>query len=375
MDFSLTDTQVELAGLTRRIVTDQVTQQRLRQVEAAAVRFDRELWDALARAGVLSATLPEAVEGGGLGLAEQCGVLVELGREVASVPYLSSIVVAASAIAEYGTAAQCDRWVVPAAAGALVLTAALTEDLAEPGDVPLTRAERTGASGASGAEWVITGAKAVVPFGTVADAILVPASTDDGPRVFVVLRSDDGLTVEAQRVVDGDTEASLDLDGVRVAADRLVGGADVLARLVERATVGSCAHQLGVLERALELTAAYAREREQFGRPIGSFQAVAQRLADAYIDVEAVRLTTWEAAWRLAEGLPASAELATAKFWAADAGHRVAHTAVHVHGGTGIDVDGPLHRYFVAAKRNEFTLGAATAQLRRLGAELASMPA
>jgi alkylation response protein AidB-like acyl-CoA dehydrogenase len=102
---------------------------------------------------------------------------------------------------------------------------------------------------------------------------------------------------------------------------------------------------------------------------------VAQRLADAYIDVEAVRLTMWEAAWRLEEGLPAAAEVATAKFWAADAGHRVAHTAVHVHGGTGIDLDGAIHRYFTAAKRTEFTLGGATAQLRRLGAELAATPA
>jgi len=102
---------------------------------------------------------------------------------------------------------------------------------------------------------------------------------------------------------------------------------------------------------------------------------VGQRLADAYIDVEAVRLTTWEAAWRLAEGLPADTELATAKFWAADAGHRVAHTAVHVHGGAGIDMDGAVHRYFVAAKRNEFALGGATAHLRRLGADLAATPA
>jgi alkylation response protein AidB-like acyl-CoA dehydrogenase len=149
----------------------------------------------------------------------------------------------------------------------------------------------------------------------------------------------------------------------------------VLPWLIERYTVGVCAHQLGVLERALELTAAYAREREQFGKPIGSFQAVGQRLAEAYIDVEAVRLTTWEAAWRVASGLPATAEVATAKFWAADAGHRVAHTAVHVHGGTGIDMDGLVHRYFVAAKRNEFTLGGATAQLRRLGSELAAIPA
>jgi 3-oxocholest-4-en-26-oyl-CoA dehydrogenase beta subunit len=132
-----------------------------------------------------------------------------------------------------------------------------------------------------------------------------------------------------------------------------------------------CAVQAGVLERALELTAEYARSREQFGRPIGSFQAVAQRLADAYIDVEAVGLTMWQAAWLLAAGRPGDPEVdaavASAKFWAADAGHRVAHTAVHVHGGMGIDTSYPLHRYFAAAKRAEFTLGGATAQLRRLG--------
>ena len=120
-------------------------------------------------------------------------------------------------------------------------------------------------------------------------------------------------------------------------------------------------------ERALELTAEYAKTREQFGRPIGAFQAVAQRLADAYIDVEAIRLTLWQAAWRLEAGLPAEAEIATAKFWAAEGGHRVAHTAVHVHGGVGIDVSHPIHRYFAAAKRHEFALGGATAQLLRLG--------
>jgi acyl-CoA dehydrogenase len=126
-----------------------------------------------------------------------------------------------------------------------------------------------------------------------------------------------------------------------------------------------------VVERALELTSAYARDRVQFGRPIGSFQAVTQRLADAYIDVEAVRLTMWQAAWKLAAGLPGGTEVATAKFWAADAGHRVAHTAVHVHGGTGIDMSHPVHRYFLAAKQAEFTLGGATQQLVRLGDILA----
>ena len=158
-------------------------------------------------------------------------------------------------------------------------------------------------------------------------------------------------------------------------------GAGVTDWLVARATVGLCALQSGVIERALELTAEYAKSRVAFGRPIGSFQAVTQRLADAFVDVEAVRLTMWQAAWLLSScesGDPGASgasgvdvAVATAKFWAAEAGHRVAHTAVHVHGGLGIDVTYPVHRYFVAAKQHEFALGGATAQLRRIGDALA----
>ncbi|MEV6345409.1 acyl-CoA dehydrogenase family protein [Actinoplanes sp. NPDC051851] len=130
-------------------------------------------------------------------------------------------------------------------------------------------------------------------------------------------------------------------------------------------TVGIAAAQLGVVERALEMTAAYARTRVQFGRPIGSFQAVSQRLADAWIDVEALRLATWQAAYR-----PEPDTVATAGFWAAEAGHRVLHTAVHVHGGAGLDLEHPLHRYYLAAERLEFRLGGATAQLLALGEAL-----
>jgi alkylation response protein AidB-like acyl-CoA dehydrogenase len=372
MDFTLSDTQQELAALTRRIATDFATQERLRAVEGAGAHVDRDFWSALAAAGVLAAALPESVGGGGLDLLEQCSVLVELGRAVAPAPYLSSIVVGAAAIAHFGTDDQRERWAAPAARGELLLSAALTEDLTDTPERPSTQARR------DGDDWLLDGAKAIVPIGTVADAFLVPADSGDGAAVFVVLPTDPGVSVDAQRLVDADTAASLELAGVRLGDDRRIAGhagsADLLHWMLARATIGTCAHQFGVLERALELTAEYARERQQFGRPIGSFQAVAQRLADAYIDVEAVRLTMWEAAWRAAQPLPCPTEITTAKFWAADAGHRVAHTAVHVHGGTGIDVDAPTHRYFLAAKRNEFTLGGATVQLRRLGSELAATP-
>ncbi|HKC27695.1 MAG TPA: acyl-CoA dehydrogenase family protein [Jatrophihabitans sp.] len=362
MDFELSDSQRELAGLARQIFTDQVTQPRLREVETGQDHFDRDLWAALGEAGVLSAALPESAGGGGLGLAEQCSVLIETGRAVAPVPYLWSIAVGAAALGEFGATQLAER----AGTGELVVTAALTEDFVDLFEAPVTRAEPADGG------WRLDGAKALVPALPVADVVLVPASTADGVGVFVVETDAAGVTVERQVLVDGDSAGSLELAG---AVAHPLGGRNVLDWLVSRATVGLAAYQVGVLERALELTAEYARGREQFGRPIGSFQAVAQRLADAYIDVEAVRLTTWEAAWRLGQGLPATAEIATAKFWAADAGHRVAHTAVHVHGGTGIDVDAPAHRYFTAAKRTEFTLGGATAQLRRLGAELAATPA
>ena len=368
MDFTLSDTQRELAGLTRQILGDHVTAARLRELADGGLLFDPELWRRLATAGVVSAALPESVGGGGLDFLEQCSILIEIGRAVAPVPYLATVT-SAAALAYFGTDDQRARWAAPAAAGELVLTAALTEELADSAEQPLTRADRIDAS------WRLSGAKALVPFGSMADAFLVPAATEQGPGLFVVLPDDPGVTLVPQRITDGDIETTLELAAVELGDDRRVPGADVLHWLVARTTVALAAYQTGVLERALELTAAYARQREQFGRPIGSFQAVAQRLADAYIDVEAVRITTWEAAWRIAEALPCPTEIATAKFWAADAGHRVAHTAVHVHGGTGIDLDGPAHRYFTAAKRTEFTLGGATAQLRRIRAELAATPA
>src|SRR5204863_8026962 len=145
-------------------------------------------------------------------------------------------------------------------------------------------------------------------------------------------------------------------------------GAEIVESLHARALVGLCAMQLGVAERALRIAAGYTTEREQFGRPIGSFQAVQQRMADAFIDVGAIRWTMWQAAWLLGEGRQAMREAGIAKFWAAEAGARVAATAQQVHGGIGIDTTYPLFRYFLWAKHNELTLGPASAHLARLGA-------
>ena len=365
MDFILSEGQNELAALTRRILADRVTQDRLREVEAAGDRFDPALWADLAAAGVLAAALPEDLGGAGLGLLEQCSVLAEIGRAVAPAPYLASIVLGAGAMARFGTPGQRKQWAEPAGRGELILTAALAEEEG----APAVTAEEAGGG------WRLSGTATAVPAGLRADLTLLPALTAHGVLVFLLERPGSRVTWAPQHLVDGDIAARLELDDVEFRSESVLGGpqrgAQVADWLAARATVGLCALQLGIVERALELTSAYAKIRVQFDRPIGSFQAVAGRLADAYIDVEAVRLTMWQAAWRLATGLPAETEVATAKFWAADAGHRVAHTAVHIHGGVGVDADYPVHRYFVAAKRAEFELGGATAQLRRVGAALA----
>jgi len=348
MDFGLTEEQVELVGLTRKILAERDAP-----------------WGDLAAAGVLAAGLPQSLGGAGLGLLEQCSVLIELGRAASDVPYLASIVLGAGALASFGTVAQRETWAVPAAQGSLVLTAALAESDGDDPRRPSARAER------EDGRWVLSGVKTAVDAAPEADLFLVPCASPDGVRVFLIAPSDAGVRVEPQRLTDFASAGRLVLSGVTLGDDRVLGGAGVADWLVARATVGLCAAQSGVIERALELTAEYAKSRVAFGRPIGSFQAVTQRLADAFVDVEAVRLTMWQAAWLLSAGSPAEAEMATAKFWAAEGGHRVAHTAVHVHGGMGIDVTYPVYRFFVAAKHHEFALGGATAQLRRIGAALA----
>lgn len=363
MDFSTTEAQNDLSGLARRILSDWVEQ----NPHPTWTGYDDPLWTTLARAGLLDAALPASVGGGGFGLLEQCGILTEIGRAVAPAPYLTSIATSAAAVAEYGNGAQVERWALPVLRGKATLAALLADE----GSAPGFTGERTDSG------WRVSGGQTAVTAGAFATGFLCQATTPEGETLFLVDRDTEGVTVTEQHVVDGTDAAFVEFGDVPLGSDAVLGapgnGAPEWARL--RATVGVCALQLGIVERALEMTAEYARTREQFDKPIGSFQAVRQRLADAYLDVEAVRLTLQQAAWRVSEGLPAAEEVATAKFWAAQAGHRVAHTAVHVHGGVGIDTDYPLHRYFVAAKRAEFMLGGATAHLRKLGALLAEEPA
>ena len=373
MDFTFTPEQDDAARLAAQILLDRTGTERLKAVEAAGDRFDPDLWRALGDAGLLSLHLPEEHDGAGLGLLELGRVLVEVGRRVAPVP-LAVHGAASALLAEAGSPALQAAWLPRAASGEAVLTAAVAEDRSHLPARPLTTARRDGEA------WTLHGAKAVVRAGTRAAAFLVTATvegeelTDLGSAaVFLVEAGAAGLTSTPQHTSDRDVVTRLDLAGVPAT---LVGGLDgsTATRLGELLIATTTAEVLGVTEGALALTSAYARTREQFDRPIGTFQAVSQRLADGYIDVLGLRLVLWSAVWRLAEGRPAEVEVATAKLWAADAAHRLAHTTVHVHGGVGIDLDGEAHRYFTAAKRFELSWGGATEQALAIGRVLAAEP-
>ena len=365
MDFSTTEAAADLGGLVDTIVDAVCTPEHQRELDKLDQRFDRDLWRKLVDADILSSASASALGGDGFGVLEQVAILVALGHQLAAVPYLDSVVLAAGALARFGSEELQQGWGTPAVSGEKILTVALDGEMGE-GPVQAARA---------GDGYRLTGTRTQVSFGPVADAFLVPAETDSGTAVFLVAADVPGISVTPLHTTGLGSVAHLTLEGTEVDAGRQVGGADVVAWLGTVATLGRTAYQLGVLDRGLQMTAEYARTREQFDRPIGSFQAVAQRLADGYIDVKGLRLTLTQAAWRVSEDIPAEIDVASAAFWAADAGHRVAHTIVHVHGGVGVDTDHPVHRYFLAAKEIEFALGGATGQLRRIGRELAETPA
>jgi alkylation response protein AidB-like acyl-CoA dehydrogenase len=260
------------------------------------------------------------------------------------------------------------------ASGAKLVTAAL-EEPGEPESLTTTARHSDDDSGG----FVLDGAKVMVPYGDLADAVLIPAVLDDAPALFVVPRS--ALKVTPLLATGRQPYADLELDAVTVPREALlVRGADAVDWLRDVGTVAYAAEASGVCTEAVAMTARYTSTRKQFGEPIASFQAVAQRAADAFISAEALRLCVLRAAWLMDDAARGgqsessgdiSAEVAIAKFHAGDAGSRVLHAAQHLHGGIGVDTDYPLHRYFVRGRQIEQTLGTATRQLLRIGAHLA----
>jgi alkylation response protein AidB-like acyl-CoA dehydrogenase len=360
MDFALTDDQKTVRELAAELFRDHCTPEALRANEDGS-GFDRALWSKLADAGLLGTAVPEKHGGLGLGLVELAVLLEEAARFVAPVPLFGALALGALAVARHGTEQQ-QAYVLPGvAAGTTIVTAALVEPLGE--ELQPSTELRDGK---------LYGTKVCVPAGLWADQLIVSASTPDGPRLFFVNPTSDGVTIERQDTVTYVPEALVLLDGADCWP---LGGADAVKDVLEVGTVGLCALLTGTSAEAVRLTADYTKTREQFGHPIAHFQAVGQRAADAFIDTTAMRLTTLQAVWLVAQRLPAEKEVAVAKYFASDGGQRVVRGAAHLHGGMGVSREYPLHRYYLAAKQYELSLGGGTRQLAKLGRLLAEEPA
>ncbi len=376
MDFTFSEEQEAVRQSAQAVLAGMVTPDRVKEIEASEERFDRALWAELAKADLLGLVLPEAYGGGGYGMVELCLLLEAQGTVVAPIPLWATLVLGALPLAQFGSEELASRWLPGVAAGAVVLTGALADvagDLANggPGQPSVVASPRKKGG------YKVSGTAFAVPYAHVADRVLVPAATPDGGTIIAVIDpTAEGVTVERAMTTNREVHPHLHLDKLVVTeADLLAGGdpargAAVVSWILERAWTGLCALQVGVAEAALAQTAEYLNTREQFGKPLSTFQGTMLRAADAAIDTEAIRVTLWQAAWRLDNGLDAHLAVSVAIWFASDAGQRVVHATQHLHGGMGADVDYPVHRYFLWGKQIELLLGAGPSQLARLGSQL-----
>ncbi|MER7107001.1 acyl-CoA dehydrogenase family protein [Streptomyces sp. NPDC000229] len=339
---------------------------------AVAQEFDRALWARLAAADLLSLVLAPRHGGAGLDPIALCLVLRESAKVLARVPLLETSAVA-MALERYGDADLAGELLPRIGRGERVLTVgAHGRSGHDPAELAVT-ARR------DGNRWVLDGMQTSVPWARCADRIAIPAHTPGGHAVIALVpRDHEGVTLADQVSTSGELLAEVRLDSVRVTDREVIGTEGAWEWLRGLLTTGTCALALGLGEAVLAMTGAYTGKREQFGHPIATFQAVAVQAADRYIDLRAMEVTLWQAAWRIGSGasgaLPAAGDIAVAKIWASEGVRRVVQTAQHLHGGFGADTDYALHRYHAWAKQLELSLGPAAAHEEALGDLLAAHP-
>ena len=371
MDFKLTDEQSAVSEAAGGLFSGLVDAEKIADVEGSTDRIDRDLWKSLAEADLLGLAIPESDGGAGYGLMELCLLLEAQGNAVAPVPLWSALVLGALPLARFGSETQRAAWLPGVVAGDVILTAALSGSANSATSMPSVQA------GASGDGFVLQGTELAVPQAHLADRIVLPARTDDG-RVLLVLLDPaaPGVTLERATTTNREIHPHLHLAGVTVGEDDILvgpdGGRAALDVLQVAATTALCALQVGVCEAALTMTAAYLHGRQQFGRPLSTFQGTMLRAADAAIDIEAMRVTWQNAAWRFDTGRDATDAARVAKWQASERGQRTVHATQHLHGGMGADISYPIHRYFLWGKQIELLLGGPSVQLAKLGADIAA---
>ena len=366
MDFTLDETQQAVARVAAEVLGQ------ARPAAPPADGFDAALWKELGRAGLLSLALPSWLGGDGLGVLDVAVALTEVGRQAASVPALATLVLGVLPVVRWGDRDLQQALLAGVAAGDTVLTAAVRE----PSGVMPARPATTATLGRTSG--TVSGVKIGVPYAAAADWILVPASLEaGGTGVVIVKASAEGVSWQRTHSSSGEPEYTLRLDEAPVAdllgsatGDGEAGRGQAAQDLYQLAVAGACCLADGALAGALALTTAHVAAREQFGRPLAAFQAVAQHIADVYITSRTLHLAALSACWRLQAGRDAGSDLDVAAYWLAGQAPEALRTCHHLHGGIGMDVTYPLHRYSALVKDLVRFVGGADYRLDRLGARV-----
>jgi alkylation response protein AidB-like acyl-CoA dehydrogenase len=358
MDISLSEEQELLQSSVRDFLQQECPIRLVRAMEEDETGYDQRLWRQMADLGWLGLVVPEAYRGSGMTIMDLVVLMEEFGRALVPGPFISTAVLTALPILWAGSAAQRQSYLPKLAQGELIGTLAWLEPSAssQPAGIELT-------ASLQGADYVLHGTKLWVPYAHVADYLLTVARTgtgttpSDGITLLLVDAKSAGLTTTKLGTVADDHQCEVVFDHVRVPADQAIGepgkGWTLVERVRQHGAVAKCAEMVGIAQQAFEISLNYAKTRVQFGRPIGSFQAIKHKLANMVIDVDGSRYMTYRAAWQLSEGLSAAQEIAAAKAWTNEACRRVVKEGQQVHGGIGYTKEYDLQLYTRRAKAAE----------------------
>ncbi len=361
MDLGLDEQQELLKNFARDFLEKECPESLVREMEEDEQGYSPDLWKKMAAQGWMGLTIPEDQGGAGLTLCELVVLLEEFGRALVPGPFISTVVLGVVPIMEAGTDEQKAQYLPKIAAGETIMTMALTEPSAKwTADGVTLEAKK------DGSDYVLNGTKLFVPDAHVTDQMIVAGRTggkgEDGVTLFIVESKSDGIKFEQLKTIAADKQSEVVFENVKVPAANVLGaegkGWAIVDKVSKVATVAACAYLVGLSQMDFDTTLNYAKERVQFGRPIGSFQAIQHKLADAIIDVDGSRFITYKAAWSLTEGEDdADLMISMAKAWASDASRRVVAHGQQIHGGIGFTKEYKIQLYFRRQKWMELMWG------------------
>ncbi len=375
MDFGFTQEQEMLRTSARDFLTTECPPELVKELAEDEKGYKPEMWAKMAELGWQGLAIPEQYDGMGMTFLDLSVLLEEMGRAVCPGPFFSTVVLAGFAILEAGSEAQKKEYLSKIAGGKAIATLAITEPSASYDAAAITVEAK-----ADGDNYIINGTKLFVDNASNADFMVVAARTrqgkkaEDGITLFVIDGKAPGITTTPLNTIAGTKECEVTFDEVKVSKDSVLGEVDrgwpVIDRVLEKAAAAKCAEMVGGMQAALDMSVAYAKERVQFGKPIGSFQAIQHHCANMLIDVEGSRFITYQAAWKLSEGMEATMEVSMAKAWVSEAYRRVARLGHQIHGGIGFCMDHNMPLYFKHSKEAESLFGTADWHREKVAQEL-----